>query len=134
MVGNIDIQAKMPHEKYYHLFEPLPDFLQVEARSSTGSTATCQDGKSRRFILGHWPRSTASITDYFCEIMHELRRKDVLWAAPKGQDTVDGYLDCQSRDHRAGRRVASRSCCPASCSEIDVPARRSHRRAAWRTP
>ena len=31
MVGNIDIQAKLPHEKYYHLFEPLPDFLQVEA-------------------------------------------------------------------------------------------------------
>ena len=31
LVGNIDIQAKLPHEKYYHLFEPLPDFLQVEA-------------------------------------------------------------------------------------------------------
>jgi ATP-dependent Lon protease len=29
LVGNIDIQAKQPHEKYYHLFEPLPDFLQV---------------------------------------------------------------------------------------------------------
>jgi ATP-dependent Lon protease len=31
LVGNIDVQAKLPHEKYYHLFEPLPDFLQVEA-------------------------------------------------------------------------------------------------------
>lgn len=30
-VGNIDVQGKMPHEKYYHLFEPLPDFLQVIA-------------------------------------------------------------------------------------------------------
>ena len=31
LVGNIDVQGKLPHEKYYHLFEPLPDFLQVEA-------------------------------------------------------------------------------------------------------
>ena len=31
MVGNLDVQTKLPHEKYYHLFEPLPDFLQVEA-------------------------------------------------------------------------------------------------------
>ena len=31
MVGNLDVQGKLPHEKYYHLFEPLPDFLQVEA-------------------------------------------------------------------------------------------------------
>ena len=31
LVGNIDIQARLPHEKYYHLFKPLPDFLQVEA-------------------------------------------------------------------------------------------------------
>ena len=30
-VGNIDVQGKLPHEKYYHLFEPLPDFLQVIA-------------------------------------------------------------------------------------------------------
>ena len=31
LVGNIDVQGKLPHEKYYHLFEPLPSFLQVEA-------------------------------------------------------------------------------------------------------
>jgi ATP-dependent Lon protease len=24
-VGNLDVQGKLPHEKYYHLFEPLPD-------------------------------------------------------------------------------------------------------------
>ena len=30
-VGNIDVQGDLPHEKYYHLFEPLPDFLQVIA-------------------------------------------------------------------------------------------------------
>ena len=31
LVGNLDVQNKLPHEKYYHLFEPLPSFLQVEA-------------------------------------------------------------------------------------------------------
>jgi ATP-dependent Lon protease len=31
LVGNLDVQGKLPHEKYYHLFEPLPSFLQVEA-------------------------------------------------------------------------------------------------------
>ena len=30
-VGNLDIQGKLPHEKYYQFFEPLPDFLQVTA-------------------------------------------------------------------------------------------------------
>ena len=30
-VGNIDVQGNLPHEKYYHLFEPLPDYLQVIA-------------------------------------------------------------------------------------------------------
>ncbi len=29
--GNIDVQGSLPHEKYYHLFEPLPDFMQVIA-------------------------------------------------------------------------------------------------------
>ena len=47
-VGNIDIQAKMPHEKYYHFFEPLPDFLQVRL-SSTAYTLICPVGKSQRF-------------------------------------------------------------------------------------
>ncbi len=31
LVGNLDVGGKLPHEKYYHLFEPLPSFLQVEA-------------------------------------------------------------------------------------------------------
>lgn len=30
-MGNIDVQGQLPHEKYYRLFEPLPDFMQVIA-------------------------------------------------------------------------------------------------------
>lgn len=77
MVGNLDVQGKLPHEKYYHLFEPLPAFLQVEAFID----------RIHAYLPG-WeipkigPDSVSQdhgfITDYFCEIMHELRRNDAL--------------------------------------------------------
>src|SRR5215472_3762477 len=77
MVGNLDVQGKLPHEKYYHLFEPLPSFLQVEALIDR-----------LHYYLAGWeipkigPQAASQdygfITDYFCEIMHELRRVDVL--------------------------------------------------------
>ena len=75
LVGNLDVQGKLPHEKYYHLFEPLPAFLQVEAFID----------RLHAYVPG-WeipkigPDSVSQdygfITDYFCEIMHELRRTD----------------------------------------------------------
>jgi len=77
MVGNLDVQGKLPHEKYYHLFEPLPSYLQVEALIDR-----------LHYYLPGWeiPKITPDsasqdygfITDYFCEIMHELRRVEVL--------------------------------------------------------
>jgi hypothetical protein len=33
-VCNLDVQGRMPHEKYFHLFEPLPDFLQQTIRAA----------------------------------------------------------------------------------------------------
>ncbi len=77
LVGNIDVQAKQPHEKYYHLFEPLPDFLQVEAFIDRlhGYLPGWEIPKIHPDSLA---KDYGFITDYFCEIMHELRRKDVL--------------------------------------------------------
>jgi len=76
LVGNLDVQGRLPHEKYYHLFEPLPSFLQVEALIDR-----------LHYYLPGWEvpkispeaasRDYGFITDYFCEIMHELRRIDV---------------------------------------------------------
>jgi ATP-dependent Lon protease len=75
LVGNLDVQGKLPHEKYYHLFEPLPSFIQVEALIDR-----------LHYYLPGWeipkigPESASQdygfITDYLCEIMHELRRVD----------------------------------------------------------
>lgn len=77
MVGNLDVQGKLPHEKYYHLFEPLPSYLQVEALIDR-----------LHYYLPGWeiPKITPDsasqdygfITYYLCEIMHELRRVEVL--------------------------------------------------------
>ena len=77
LVGNIDIQAKLPHEKYYHLFEPLPDFLQVEAFIDR-LHGYLPGWEIPKIHPGSLAQDYGFITDYFCEIMHELRRKDVL--------------------------------------------------------
>ncbi len=109
LVGNLDVQAKMPHEKYYQLFEPLPDFLQVEAFID----------RLHAYVPG-WeipkihPASLAQdygfITDYFCEIMHELRRKDVLGAVKNRyqlMDTSSAKAGITGRDVRGVEKVLS---------------------------
>ncbi len=103
LVGNLDVQGRQPHEKYYHLFEPLPSFLQVEALIDRV-----------HFYLPGWevpkigPESASAdygfITDYFCEIMHELRRVDLLGQVKNRFRLFDAAGSTQgltSRDVRA---------------------------------
>jgi ATP-dependent Lon protease len=77
LVGNMDVQNQLPHEKYYHLCEPLPDFLQVEAFIDRLHCYTpgWEIPKIRPDSLA---QDFGFITDYFSEIMHELRRVDIL--------------------------------------------------------
>jgi len=109
LVGNIDVQGKLPHEKYYHLFEPLPDFLQVEAFID----------RLHGYMPG-WeipkigPDSISQdygfVTDYLCEILHELRRIDVLGSIrPRFQllDTSSTGSGITGRDIRAVEKVLS---------------------------
>lgn len=108
-VGNLDVQGIIPHEKYYHLFEPLPDFLQVIAFLD----------RVHGYLPG-WeiPKLTPSsystdygfITDYFCEIMHELRRVDLVGPARKRFGLVDlakTQHGVSGRDQRAIMKTAS---------------------------
>lgn len=103
LVGNLDVQGHLPHEKYYHLFEPLPSFLQVEALIDR-----------IHYYLPGWeipkisPEAASCdygfITDYFCEIMHELRRVEVLDPAKERFelfDSSDVGAGITSRDVRA---------------------------------
>ena len=99
LVGNIDIQAKLPHEKYYHLFEPLPDFLQVEAFIDR-LHGYVPGWEIPKIHPGSLAQDYGFITDYFCEIMHELRRKDVLGSLEEPL-SVDGHFDRPGGDHRA---------------------------------
>ncbi len=109
LVGNLDVQAKMPHEKYYHLFEPLPDFLQVEAFIDR-LHAYVAGWEIPKIHPGSLAQDYGFITDYFCEIMHELRRKDVLGPL-KGRyhlvDTSSAQAGITGRDVRGVEKVLS---------------------------
>ena len=109
LLGNLDVQGKLPHEKYYHLFEPLPSFMQVEALID----------RLHCYLPG-WeipkigPESASQdygfITDYLCEIMHELRRVDVLGRVKNRFELLDASGLSQgltSRDVRAVHKTLS---------------------------
>lgn len=88
MVGNLDVQNKLPHEKYYHLFEPLPSFLQVEAFIDRIHCYT-PGWEIPKIKPGSMSQDYGFITDYFAEIMHELRRLDVLGPLKDRYQLVD---------------------------------------------
>ena len=74
-------------------------------RSSTGSTPTCRAGRSPRSAPDSLSQDYGFITDYFCEIMHELRRVDVLG----GLRSRFGW----SRPHRRARGSPGVTCGPS---------------------
>lgn len=87
-VGNLDVQGCLPHEKYYHLFEPLPDFLQVIAFLDR-LHAYLPGWDLPKLRDTSYAQDYGFITDYFCEIMHELRRVDVLGGLRSRFEIVD---------------------------------------------
>jgi len=109
LVGNIDIQARLPHEKYYHLFEPLPDFLQVEAFIDR-LHGYVPGWEIPKIHPGSLAQDYGFITDYFCEIMHELRRKDVLGSLKTRyqlMDTSTAQAGITGRDVRGVEKIFS---------------------------
>ena len=108
-VGNLDVQGNLPHEKYYHLFEPLPDFLQVIAFLDRVH-AYLPGWEIPKLAPNSYSQDYGFITDYFCEIMHELRRMDLLGAARARFDIVD-YAGrnhgVSGRDQRAIMKTTS---------------------------
>src|SRR5262249_53310028 len=107
-VGNLDVQGKLPHEKYYHLFEPLPDFLQVVA--FLDRVHGYLPGWEVPKLTPHsYARDYGFITDYFCEIKPERRRVDVLSGVRKRFELVDAAntpAGLSGRDQRAILKVA----------------------------
>lgn len=77
LVGNLDIQGTLPHEKYTHLFEPLPSYLQVEAFIDR-LHCYVPGWEIPKINPETYSQDYGFITDYLCEIMHELRRIDLL--------------------------------------------------------
>lgn len=108
-VGNLDVQGKMPHEKYFHLFEPLPDFLQVIAFLDR-IHAYLPGWEIPKLGPNSYAKDYGFITDYFCEIMHELRRLDLLAGVRTRFEIIDAAKTAQGvsgRDQRAIMKTAS---------------------------
>lgn len=87
-VGNIDVQGTLPHEKYYHLFESLPDFLQVIAFLDR-IHAYLPGWEIPKLTPDSYSKDYGFITDYFCEIMHELRRTDLMGSVRSRFELID---------------------------------------------
>jgi len=108
-VGNLDVQGDLPHEKYYHLFEPLPDFLQMLAFLDRVH-AYLPGWEIPKLRPDSYSKDYGFITDYFCEIMHELRRIDLLGAVRKRFELIDmanTSHGVSSRDQRAVMKTTS---------------------------
>lgn len=102
-VGNLDVQGNLPHEKYYHLFEPLPDFMQVIAFLDR-IHAYLPGWEIPKLGPDSYSKDYGFITDYFCEILHELRRMDLLSAVRPRFELIDTGKTAQGvsgRDQRA---------------------------------
>jgi len=108
-VGNLDVQGNMPHEKYYHLFEPLPDFMQVIAFLDR-IHGYLPGWEIPKLTPESYSKDYGFITDYFCEIMHELRRVDVLGSLRLRFELVDFAKmtsGVSGRDQRSVMKTAS---------------------------
>ena len=102
-VGNLDVQGNMPHEKYYHLFEPLPDYLQVIAFIDR-IHSYLPGWEIPKLRPDSYSKDYGFITDYFCEIMHELRKIDLLGTVRMRYEISDSSNSKQGlsgRDQRA---------------------------------
>lgn len=109
LVGNLDVQGGLPHEKYYHLFEPLPDFLQVIAFLDRVH-GYMPGWEIPKLSPDSYAKDYGFITDYFCEIMHELRRIDPLSALRSRFDLINAANTEQGisgRDQRAIMKMTS---------------------------
>lgn len=107
--GNIDVQGSLPHEKYYHLFEPLPDFMQVIAFLDR-IHAYLPGWEIPKLAPDSYSKDYGFITDYFCEIMHELRRIDLLGPVRQRFELIDlakGAYGISGRDQRSIMKTTS---------------------------
>lgn len=108
-VGNIDVEGNLPHEKYYHLFEALPHFMQVIAFLDRVH-AYLPGWEIPKLSPGSYSKDYGFITDYFCEIMHEMRRIDLLSGVRNRFEIIEcakTSLGISGRDQRAIMKTTS---------------------------
>lgn len=77
MAGNIDVLGDLPHEKYYHLFEPLPSDLQDPAFFDR-IHGYIPGWEMPKLSSSHYADGYGLVMDYLAEVLHSLRNIDVL--------------------------------------------------------
>ena len=108
-VGNIDVQGGLPHEKYYHLFEPFPEYLQ-ELAFLDRIHAYLPGWEIPKLSPQSYSNSYGFITDYLCEIMHELRRANPIENIRNRFKLTDAgmtKIGISGRDQRAITKILS---------------------------
>lgn len=102
MAGNIDVLGDLPHEKYYHLLEPLPSDLQDPALFDR-IHGYIPGWEIPKLSPHHYAESYGLVMDYFAEILHTLRNTDVLSSNAKRLQ----LKDAGARDEKAVRKILS---------------------------
>lgn len=109
LVGNLDVQAQLPHEKYGDLFEMLPAFLREEALLDR-IHAYLPGWEIPKITPGSYAEGYGFVSDYFSEVLHLLRGKEVIGALSKRfelRDLAGTPAGITGRDERAIHKTLS---------------------------
>lgn len=102
--GNLDVQGKLPHQKYYQLFEVLPSVMNEDVAFLDRLHMYLPGWEIPKITPDSYSMDYGFVTDYFCEIMHKLRQADVLSSVAARISLVDfAHTDkgITGRDERA---------------------------------
>ncbi len=109
MVGNLDVQAHLPHEKYGDLFEMLPSFMREEALLDR-IHAYIPGWEIPKITPGSYAQGYGFVSDYFSEVLHLLRGKEVVPALVSRfelRDLAGTPAGITGRDERAIHKTLS---------------------------
>jgi len=100
MTGNIDVMGNLPHEKYSHLLEPLPEILQDVAFLDRVH-GYLPGWEMPKLSPGSFATGPGLVMDYFAEILHALRNHDVIGRVSHKFN----LLNAGSRDEKAVMKI-----------------------------
>ncbi len=102
LTGNLDVTGEAPSEGYTHLFEELPSAL-IDAAFLDRIHGYLPGWEIPKISQSSLARGVGFVTDYFGEVLKELREEDV----SRQFDDLRIEAPATVRDERGARRIAS---------------------------